>query len=109
MIKLLDPADEVFDFKEIFTTELKSIFKPAGYLQSALELEHRPEQEKMARRVGAAAQEQARRELQAQVGMLLQTREENTRVIRLLEQEVSDLQRAAAVAAAGGEVFTRSR
>ena len=52
MIKLLDPADEVFDFKEIFTGELKSIFKPAGYLQSALELEHRPEQEKMARRVG---------------------------------------------------------
>ncbi len=54
MIKLLDPADEVFDFKEIFTGELKSIFKPAGYLQSALELEHRPEQEKMARRVCSA-------------------------------------------------------
>ena len=52
MIKLLDPADEVFDFKEIFTGELESIFKPTGYLQSALELEHRPEQEKMARRVG---------------------------------------------------------
>ena len=54
MIKLLDPADEVFDFKEIFTGELKPIFKPAGCLQSALELEHRPEQEKMARRVGSA-------------------------------------------------------
>ena len=56
-----------------------------------------------AKLVGAAAQEQASRELQAQVGTLVQTREENTRVIRLLEQEVSDLQRAAAVAAAGGE------
>ena len=54
MIKLLDPADEVFDFKEIFTGELKSIFKTGGYLQCALELEHRPEQEKMARRVGSA-------------------------------------------------------
>ena len=56
-----------------------------------------------AKLVGAAAQEQASRELQEQVRLLLQTREENTRVIRLLEQEVSDLQCAAAVAAAGGE------